>query len=293
MKPDRTKLLYLLTIITVLSALATYVLAIITTPHTVTTILIPSLATAIPLILRDPNLGGDKRPSIALALILYTLFILVRAFQVVYYKSQGYHSYMLEKTYGSYLLLLVIALYSLNRSVLGLKGISTKKLKPSIAVCSIFTTVHTIVVLYFAFNMKNLVTYLYLNSSYIPYYLVNSFFEELLFRGFILTALAQRVSEVSAVLIQATLFGIWHIPHHIVNSSTISCIIHVVFSIEVGIVLGVARLLGSSILTPILLHTFVNSIPILVTMSPALELLLYSIAPIASLLLYVLYKSRI
>ncbi|RLE57657.1 MAG: hypothetical protein DRJ40_00090 [Thermoprotei archaeon] len=279
--------------ITALSALATYVLATITTPHTVTTVLIPSLAIAIPLILRDPNLGGVKRPSTALALTLYTLFILVRVLQVMYYKSQGYHSYMLEKTYGSYLLLLVIALYSLNRSVLGLEGISTKKLRSSIVVCSILITVHTTVVLYSVFNMKDLVTYLYLNSSYIPYYLVNSFFEELLFRGFILTALAQRVSEVNAVLIQATLFGIWHVPHHIVGSSAIPCVIHVIFSIEVGTVLGIARLLSNSILIPILLHTFVNSIPILVTASPALELLLYSIAPIASLLLYVLYKSRI
>ena len=79
--------------------------------------------------------------------------------------------------------------------------------------------------------------------------------EELLFRGIVLPHLARALSPWAAIAASAVLFGMLHVDHGVL----------LVGPLTIGIVLGWARWRTGSIGVPILLHTTVNGVAMLIS----------------------------
>lgn len=89
---------------------------------------------------------------------------------------------------------------------------------------------------------------------------VTAGFEELAFRGVLLGVLLLAVPLRWAVVIQAVLFGLWHVlPTHGPGVSWGEIVVAVGFTAVAGVVFAVLRLRSRSLLAPWLLHTATNS----------------------------------
>lgn len=95
--------------------------------------------------------------------------------------------------------------------------------------------------------------------------------EESLFRGFMQTHLTAIFSEKKALLIQAMLFGIWHIVWHISPINLIGMISHVVITFFFGLVFGVFYKLSKNLTPLILAHGLVDAIPYGIISYPEIE----------------------
>ncbi|RCX12332.1 hypothetical protein DFR58_12221 [Anaerobacterium chartisolvens] len=84
--------------------------------------------------------------------------------------------------------------------------------------------------------------------------------EEIIFRGLILKELSKNMSAVPAVIIQALLFGIYHLN-----------LTQAIYASVLGIILGVVCLWTRSIWSAILIHVFYNSSSVILSKVPGLE----------------------
>jgi len=93
---------------------------------------------------------------------------------------------------------------------------------------------------------------------------VTAGFEEFAFRGVLLGVLLLAMSLRWAVVVQAVLFGLWHVlPTHGPGSSWGEVVVAVGFTAIAGVVFAVLRQRSQSLLAPWLLHTATNSVTML------------------------------
>ncbi len=84
--------------------------------------------------------------------------------------------------------------------------------------------------------------------------------EEIIFRGLILKELGKNMPDVPAVIIQAVLFGIYHLN-----------LTQAIYASVLGAILGAVCLWTRSIWGPILIHVFYNSSSVILSKIPGLE----------------------
>lgn len=90
--------------------------------------------------------------------------------------------------------------------------------------------------------------------------IVTAGFEEFAFRGVLLSVLALAMTARWAVVVQAVLFGLWHVlPTHGPGVSWGEVVIAVGFTAIAGVVFATLRQRSRSLVAPWLLHTATNS----------------------------------
>ncbi len=203
----------------------------------------------------------SKRRSVPLlyALLIYTFFVVLRALEYLLWEQQ-YKIYVLEKTPGFMLLVFLTLMFSIDPRENGYRRdqLLERRSKAMLIIYGIVTgyTVYAIV-------DALLYVYPYMNALIFTvstlFFIVNSFFEEYLFRGILYTTLSERLGVLKGgFLVQSLLFGAWHIIHHLNNPISIYSVIHISFTILFALIAATYRYLTGSIAYPILVHTYVN-----------------------------------
>ena len=112
-----------------------------------------------------------------------------------------------------------------------------------------------------------------------PFLVVNSLFEEGMFRGLMLRSLSHRLGSINlGIVLQALLFSFWHIPH-IIWTPSIWAIGYLIASLAAGLSLGFVSAKEGSIATAVILHTLWNLSAIIGCADIVPEALLLWLAP--------------
>ena len=237
----------------------------------------------------------EKRNVMSLSVIafIFMLFMIIRCIQRLSFYTTGY--YMLEKAPGFILLILISAMFKLDVRNNGLCiGRLTSYRKSICIACYVMPIIPLIVMLLENINQL----YISLNVAILStgYYIVNSFFEEYLFRGLIFTWLSNTLLGTiwGGIVVQGILFGLWHLPHHIVASNINIALIHMLLATGIGILFGLIRAITGSIIVPIVLHTLWNTLITMVTATLKLDVIqisLFTSSYILSIsLCWIIYK---
>lgn len=97
----------------------------------------------------------------------------------------------------------------------------------------------------------------HLAALLLPLLVVNSLFEEGLFRGLLQSSLSPRLGRPAAVGVQALLFSAWHLPHTL-HAPAGESLYYLAATLLVGLSLGVVVVVEGSLLTPVVVHTLWN-----------------------------------
>ncbi len=249
----------------ILAFMATYIAAFTVSPKFVSVYLTPLmflLYTPIAIItIKTLYKVKDKKPTLPSMIIIMLLifFIILRCLQRLMFYRLGY--YMIEKIPGFVLLMFLSLYFKLNPKLNGLcRGLLAPYNKILCLTCYVLPTIPLLLIVA---TRANAIQYgLNPTLSSIGYYTVNSFFEELMFRGLLFTWLSLSHLGViwGGVIVQGILFGIWHIPHHIIASEITAATLHVIYACGVGVLYGFIRAFTSSLIIPIILHTIWNTL---------------------------------
>jgi len=212
----------------------------------------------------DKKSKDDVEAKFSLVLTIFLIFLIIRIIEVIFYRNI-FPIYVIEKIIG---ISILIVLADFRLFLLG-KPTLTKK---SVFLYLLFILI-TLIPIMICFNIPS---YLLLLLSY---YLVNSFFEEGLFRGILFSSLKKSLKKtITAIFIQSALFSIWHIPHVIFNLD-VYALGYLFFGFLVGIYFGYIRIYSGGLWLPILFHTLWNSVQSISCFTPSSiygELLLFS-----------------
>lgn len=206
--------------------------------------------------------GRHRAIPLIYLLLVYTFLIALRAVEAVLW-GQKYEVYVLEKTPGFMLLVLLTLAFGTDSRENGYRKDLLLDREPEAALIAYGATsgyaayaIADIVV-----SAKNMAVNINAPSlALISLWLVvNSFFEEYLFRGLLYTTLSERLGVVKGGFIaQCLLFGAWHLVHHLDNPMSTYSIIHISGTIFYALIATTYRYLGGSIEYPILVHTYIN-----------------------------------
>lgn len=208
-------------------------------------------------ILRTPGKRGTM--PLLYALLIYTFFVALRTLESFLWEQQ-YKIYVLEKTPGFMLLVFLTLMFSINPRENGYRKdkLLERRSKTALIIYSIVTG-------YTVYAIADALTYVhpYMNALIFIistlFFIVNSFFEEYLFRGILYTTLSENLGVFKGgFLVQSLLFGAWHIIHHLNNPTSSFSVIHISFTILFALIATTYRHLTGSIAYPILIHTYVN-----------------------------------
>lgn len=86
--------------------------------------------------------------------------------------------------------------------------------------------------------------------------------EEGLFRGYMQTHLREVFSRREAILIQASLFGLWHFVWHILPFNVLGMLMHIISSFVVGLLFGYFYSESNNLTPLVLTHGLIDSFPV-------------------------------
>jgi hypothetical protein len=91
--------------------------------------------------------------------------------------------------------------------------------------------------------------------------LQNGFFEEFLFRGALQTRLGQIMTPAWALVIQAILFGLWHLPANIGEDGNVIAAVAICFVSQMisGLAYGIVFMRTRNLIAPSVAHTLMNA----------------------------------
>lgn len=212
----------------------------------------------------DKNSTQDLEIKASVVFAIFLVFLSVRLIEAVFYRNI-FPIYVIEKIIG---ISVLIVLAGFRLFLLG-KPVLTKK---SVSLYLLFVLI-TLIPLMICMSIPSYTLLL------LSYYLVNSFFEEGLFRGIMISSLRKYFEKTSpTIFIQSALFSIWHIPH-IIFSLDVYALGYLLFGFLVGIYFGYVRVYSSGLWLPIFFHTLWNSVQSISCFTPSSmygELLLFS-----------------
>ncbi len=209
------------------------------------------------------NRGGSVGLWVVLGVFL--LFIIIRVVEVLVFGNQLL--YMAEKAWGFMLLVLIISYSNASgreygfffKPVLqGLVDFVFMFLILGVSLWVLLVSLQAFLGLPSMISLAPMYGFLLL-LVLVMYLVVNSLFEELLFRGIMYTVFSSTLGLIiGGIFLQSLLFGLWHIPHHILYFSLRRCLFHIGFATVFGLVAAVYRRFQESLIIPVVIHTIVN-----------------------------------
>ncbi len=209
--------------------------------------------------------GGGGGLGLWVVLVVFSLFMVVRIVEAVVFRDQLL--YMVEKAWGFMLLVLLINYYNASGRGYGfffkpvLRGLVDYVfvfLVLGVSLWALLVSLRAFLGLPSLFSLPLVYGFLFI-FVLVEYLVVNSLFEELLFRGIMYSVFSSTLGLIiGGFLLQSLLFGLWHIPHHILYFSLRGCLFHVGFATVFGLVASVYRMFQESLTMPVVIHTIVN-----------------------------------
>lgn len=208
---------------------------------------------------------GEKSIGLRLIVGVYVFFMIVRVIEVLVFWDQLL--YMAEKAWGLMLLVLILYYYGVSGENYGflfkpaLNGLVDYLFTFIIVGASLLALLVSIPAFTDIPSMLSLplVYGIVFSMIIVLYLIVNSLFEEFLFRGLLYTTLSAALGlVVGGFLTQSLLFGLWHLPHHILYFNPYRFLFHTGFAVVFGLVASVYRRLHKSLTIPVIIHTVVN-----------------------------------